>query len=174
MSQPADPEALVFAVLAALDARFEHVVIDPAYADTAAYCAHYGDSFEHAANTIVVASRREPKSYAACVVPATRRLDVNRCVRDLLGAGRLSFAGADEMRALTGMEVGGVTPFGLPPALPLYLDGTMMRLPYVIVGTGGRTGKLRLAPTVFARLPGARVIEDLSLPAVARDAGDRA
>lgn len=164
MPEPADPEPVVLAALAALGAAYEHVPIDPAYADTAAFCAHYGESLDHAANTIVVASKKEPKAYAACVVLATRRLDVNRRVRDLLGRGRLSFARSDEMRALTGMEVGGVTPFGLPPSLPLYLDGAMMHLPYVIVGTGGRTGKLRLAPAVFTRLPGAVVVEDLSLP----------
>jgi len=96
-------------------------------------------------------------------VLATRRLDVNRRVRELVGAGRLSFANADEMRELTGMEVGGVTPFSLPPDLPLYLDGAMMDLPWVLVGTGGRTSKLRLSPQVLADLPQARVIADLSL-----------
>lgn len=147
-----------------LGIKYEYVPIDPAYADTAAYCTQYGDPLEQAANTIIVAGKKKPRRFAACVVLATRRLDVNRRVRELLGAGRLSFARADDMRALTGMEVGGVTPFGLPQDLPLFIDGAMMDLPWVIVGTGGRNGKLRLAPAGLATLPGARVIDDLSLP----------
>jgi prolyl-tRNA editing enzyme YbaK/EbsC (Cys-tRNA(Pro) deacylase) len=163
MTEP-DPEQAVLTVLERMSASYERIAIDPQYADTAAYCAHYGDPIERAANTLIVASRKKPRTFAACVVLATRRLDVNRRVRELLGSGRLSFAQADDMRSLTGMEVGGVTPFGLPADLPLFLDGAMMTLPWVIVGTGGRNAKLRLAPSVLAALPGAQVIEGLSLP----------
>ena len=54
-------------------------------------------ALENSANTLVVASKKEPKQYAACVVKATRRLDVNHVVRRLLGVARLSFASADGM-----------------------------------------------------------------------------
>ena len=171
MTAATPPDDPLLATLHALGAAYEHIVIDPQYADTAAFCAHYGEPLDHAANTLVVGSRKEPKVFAACVVLATRRLDVNHRVRTLLGTGRLSFAREDEMRALTGMQVGGVTPFGLPPSLPLYLDGAMMTLPFVIVGTGGRDGKLRVAPEVFTRLPGAVVIDDLSMPAPSGESG---
>src|SRR5215813_2228299 len=138
---------------------FEVIPCDPAYADTAAFCAQYGYPADRAANTLVVASKKEPKQFAACVVLATTRLDVNHAVRDVLGVTKCSFASPEEMRALTGMTVGGVTAFGLPDGVPLYVDARVLDLDWVILGTGGRNGKIRIAPEVFRRMPGAKVVE---------------
>jgi prolyl-tRNA editing enzyme YbaK/EbsC (Cys-tRNA(Pro) deacylase) len=143
---------------------FELIACDPEYADTAAFCARYGYPPERAANTLVVASKKEPKQFAACVVLATTRLDVNHAVRDLLGAAKCSFATPDEMSTLTGMKVGGVTAFGLPESLPLYVDARVMDLDWIILGTGGRHGKIRIAPDVFRRMSGAKVVEGLAAP----------
>ncbi|SVA59994.1 uncharacterized protein METZ01_LOCUS112848, partial [marine metagenome] len=90
---------------------------DPALADTAAFCAAYGVAPEDSANAILVAGKAEPRSYAVCLLLATCRLDVNGTVRRRLGARKASFAGFDETEEVTGMTVGGVTPFGLPRAL---------------------------------------------------------
>ena len=147
-----------------LGVPFELIPCDPAYADTAAFCAQYGYPAERAANTLVVASKKEPKQYAACVILATTRLDVNHAVRDLLGTAKCSFASAEEMKALTGMTVGGVTVFGLPGGLPLYVDSRVMDLDWIILGTGGRNGKVRIAPEVFHRMPAAKVVEGLAMP----------
>jgi len=136
---------------------------DPQFADTALFCERYGYPPDHAGNTIIVASKREPKRYAACVVTATTRLDVNRAVRDLLGVSKLSFASPEEMRQLTGMSVGGVTAFGLPDGVPLFVDARVMALDYVILGTGGRNGKIKISPEVFNRLPNARIVEGLAI-----------
>ena len=163
-----DPERAVLDALDALGAEYERIPIDPDHADTAVFCERYGYPLEQSANCIVVATKKQPRSYAACVVLATRRLDVNHRVKQLVGAGRLSFARADDMRRLTGMDVGGVTPFSLPEGVPLYLDHAMMDLPWVIVGTGGRTAKLRLSPLVLLEVPGAQVITDLSVPSPPR------
>ena len=159
-----DSEATVLRTLQALGVEHELVPCDPEYADTAAFCERYGYAVDIAANAIIVASKKKPRRYACCVVLGTRRLDVNGRVRRLMDARRVSFARADDMRALTGMEVGGVTPFALPPDLPLYLDGAMMGLDRVIVGTGGRTSKILIAPRALAALPGAEVVEDLARP----------
>src|SRR5262245_6811517 len=98
------------------------VPIDPDFADTEAFCRKYDVPLERSANTIIVASKKEPKQFCACVVLADSRLDVNGKVRKLMGVPRASFAGAEDMQTLTGMEIGGVTPFGLPENLPLYVD----------------------------------------------------
>src|SRR4029079_7461555 len=79
---------------------------DPALADTAAFCAAYGFDPADSANTIVVVGKSSPPVYAACVVLATHRLDVNRVVRDRLGTRKASFASPDETRELTGMAIG--------------------------------------------------------------------
>jgi prolyl-tRNA editing enzyme YbaK/EbsC (Cys-tRNA(Pro) deacylase) len=151
-------------VLQGLGLPYEVVTIDPAYADTAQFCERYGFPMEYSANTIVVASKKEPRLYSACVVKATTRLDVNHAVRKLMGVSRLSFATAEETMALTGMMIGGVTVFALPDGLPIYVDEGLMSCPYVILGGGSRSSKIKIAPAVFARLPGAQVIPGLATP----------
>ena len=157
-----DIEARVRQTLEALGVPYELMVIDPAHADTAAFCAQYGASMEHSLNTIIVGSKKEPRQYAACVVKATTRLDVNHAVRKLMGVSRLSFATAEETRALTGMMIGGVTVFALPEGMPIYVDDALMSCPYVILGGGSRSSKIKIAPEVFTRLPGAQVIAGLA------------
>ena len=157
-------ELRVIAMLDGLGVPYELHRIDPAFADTAAYCERYGSSPEHAANTIIVASKKEPRQYAACVVKATRRLDGNHTVRRLMSAARISFAGAEETRELTGMMIGGVTVLTLPPELPVYVDGTLMDLPWIILGGGSRSLKIKVSPEVFRKLPGATVVAGLSNP----------
>ena len=110
----------------ALGAAFEVMECDPALADTAAFVAAYGVPLDRSANTIVVASKGAEPTYAACVLLATTSLDVNNVVRREMGVRKASFAGADPVRALTGMEIGGVTPFGLPDELPILVDARVM------------------------------------------------
>ena len=104
----------VFKTVANLGLPYEESEIDPALADTALFCERYGFPMEQSGNTIIVASKKDPKVFVACVVLATTRLDVNKRVRKLMGVSKASFASAEEMKVLTGMEVGGVTPFSLP------------------------------------------------------------
>ena len=157
-----DIAARVRAALDALGVPYEVMHIDPDFADTAQFCEKYGIPLEQSANTIIVASKKEPKQYAACVVLATTRLDVNHAVKKLMGASRVSFASADETKALTGMMIGGVTVFALPPGLPLYVDERMMTLPWLILGGGSRSTKIRTAPEVFRRMENATIVRDLA------------
>jgi prolyl-tRNA editing enzyme YbaK/EbsC (Cys-tRNA(Pro) deacylase) len=149
-------------VLDTLGVPYEVVAIDPAYADTAQFCERYGYPMAQSGNTIIVASKKEPRRYAACVVRASTRLDVNHTVRKLLDVPRLSFATAEETMALTGMMIGGVTVLALPPDLPIYVDDGLMPLDYVILGSGSRSSKIKVAPAIFTRLPNAQVIPGLS------------
>src|SRR5262245_28284671 len=164
MSDDTEIDRRVRGVLDTFGLPYEIVEIDPAYADTAQFCERYGFPMEYSANTIVVGSKREPRQYSACVVKATTRLDVNHAVRKLMGVSRLSFATAEETMALTGMMIGGVTVFALPDGLPIYVDDGLMTCPYVILGGGSRSSKIKIAPFVFTRLPGVRIIGGLATP----------
>jgi prolyl-tRNA editing enzyme YbaK/EbsC (Cys-tRNA(Pro) deacylase) len=150
------------AVLAGLGQPFELFPCDPALADTAQFCAAYGFELGDSANTIVVVGKAEPRRYAACIVLATHRLDVNRTVRDRLGTRKASFAGADETRTLTGMEIGGVTPFGLPPDLPIWVDVAVMARPRIVLGGGSRSWKVIAAPQILLAIPRAEVVDGLA------------
>jgi prolyl-tRNA editing enzyme YbaK/EbsC (Cys-tRNA(Pro) deacylase) len=163
VSDPAiDPGARALAALEALGEPYELIEVDPALADTAAFCEHYGYPLEISGNTILVASKRGGPRFCACVVLATTRLDVNHAVRPLLGTRRASFASAEETAELTGMVIGGVTPFGLPPGLAVYIDERVMALDAVIVGGGDRSTKLQVSPQALLRLPDAKVVAGLA------------
>jgi prolyl-tRNA editing enzyme YbaK/EbsC (Cys-tRNA(Pro) deacylase) len=170
--QPAveHPELLAAPVAAALHAldpalaaQVEVAPIDATLADTAAFCAAYGVGLNVSANCVVIAGTRgEVTRYAACVVLATTRLDVNGVVRRLLDARKASFATMDDAVARSGMEYGGITPAGLPADWALYLDARVTALPRAIVGSGIRGSKLQLPGAVLAALPGAETIDGLA------------
>ena len=172
--QPAlsHPELLAKPVAAALAewpgegrGEIEVAAIDPDLADTAAFCEHYGVPPEESANCVVIAARRGGgTSYAACLVTAVTRADVNGVVRRRLGARKASFAPVDDALAATGMEYGGITPVGLPAGWPVLIDAAVVRQPHVIIGSGIRGSKLRLPGPLVAALPGAEVIEGLATP----------
>lgn len=131
---------------------FEVLEIDPTFSDTAAFAEKYGIPIENCANTIIVASKKEPKQYAACVVQGARRLDVNHALKELLGS-KLSFASAEETATLTGMMIGGVTVFGLPHDLPIFIDEHLMNLPWIVLGGGSRSIKIKSSPEILKKLP---------------------
>ena len=157
-----DVDGRVAEVLDGLGVPYDVMQIDPDFADTAVFCERYGIPPENSANTIIVGSKKEPKQYCACVVKATTRLDVNHTVKRLMGVSRVSFASAEETKALTGMMIGGVTVFALPPDLPLYVDDKLMSLDWVIVGGGSRSTKIKTSPEVFRRVPNASIVEGLA------------
>ena len=157
-----DLEQRVIDHLEALGARYEVIDCDPALADTAAFCEHYGYSPEISANAIVIASKRPAGRDCVCLALASTRLDVNRRVKGLLEVSRLSFASAEATIEATGMEIGGVTPFGLSGELPVYVDARITALDECIVGGGSRSIKIIVDPEVFTRMPGGEVVEGLA------------
>jgi prolyl-tRNA editing enzyme YbaK/EbsC (Cys-tRNA(Pro) deacylase) len=158
------------ALEASLAGHGEHELFacDPDLADTAAFCAAYGFDPADSANTIVVIGKSQPPVFAACVVLATHRLDVNRAVRDRLGTRKASFALPDETRELTGMAIGGVTVFGLPPTLPVWVDAAVMDRPRIVLGGGSRAWKVIAPSAILRTLPNVEIVEGLANPAPPR------
>ena len=144
----------------------EVVDCDPALADTADFCAAYGWAMEDSANAIVVIGKPSraaaPPVFAACVVLAATRLDVNRVVRKRLGTKKASFAPPDVTAELTGMVIGGVTPFALPADLPLWIDARVMARERIVVGGGSRAAKVVGPPSMLLTIAGAEVVDDLA------------
>ena len=163
------PNLLAAPVVTAL-ARLEPAVsatvgvaeIDPALADTAAFCARYGVALDASANCVIIKGKRGADvRFAACLVLATTRADVNGVVRRRLDARTASFAGMDEAVELSGMEYGGITPLGLPPEWPILVDAAVARTDEVVIGSGLRSSKLFLPGATLAQLPNAAVIDGL-------------
>lgn len=155
--------------LARLDAAVAATVgvaeIDPDLADTAAFCERYGVAPDASANCVVVKGKRGGEiRFAACMVLATTRADVNGVVRRRLDVRSASFAPMDEAVALTGMEYGGITPIGLPPGWPILVDAAVVAAREVVIGGGVRGSKLFLPGAALLALPEAELVEGLARP----------
>jgi len=157
-----DSRAWLEAHVRDLGQPYELFPCDPALADTAAFCAAYGFDPEDSANTIVVIGKSDPPRFAACVTLAPYRLDVNRTVRDRLGTRKASFAPAEATAALTGMQIGGVTVFGLPDGLPIWVDSRVMTRERIVLGGGSRSWKVIAAPSILRGLGGVEVVDGLA------------
>ncbi|MET0134514.1 MAG: YbaK/EbsC family protein [Kibdelosporangium sp.] len=156
----------VAAALAALDssdaARLGVAEIDPDLADTAEFCAFYGSPLEASANCVVVSGKRAGEErFAACMVLATTRADVNGVVRKRLDVRKASFAPMDTAVQLTGMQYGGITPLGLPDSWPVLIDAAVAAAPELVIGSGIRGSKILIPGEVLVKLAGAEVIEGL-------------
>lgn len=165
MEPTRDPiEERVIAAATATGQVFEAMDCDPGLADTAAFSAAYGIAVEDSANTIVIATKDEPPRYVACVVLATHRLDVNGIVRKRLGTRKVSFAPAEVTAEVTGMVMGGVTPFGLPGDIPVWVDSAVVARDRIVTGGGSRAMKLLHPPATLTELGTVEVVEGLARP----------
>lgn len=153
---------LVTEQLTQLGLDYELVDCDPDLADTAAFCAAYGYAPEDSANAIVVVGKGDPAVYAMCLVLADSRLDVNKVVRKKLEVRKCSFASPEQTIELTGMQIGGVTPFGMTTELPLWIDSRVMERDRLIIGGGSRDRKLLVPPATLIGHPTSEVVEGLA------------
>jgi prolyl-tRNA editing enzyme YbaK/EbsC (Cys-tRNA(Pro) deacylase) len=166
LEQPGLLAAPVAAALRALPwaDQVRVAVIDPSLADTAQFCETYGVALEESANCVIIAGKRGSEvSYAACMVTATTRADVNGVVRRHLNARKASFGPVDVVTELTGMEYGGITPIGLPGSWPVLVDDLVAKAPRVVIGSGIRGSKLWLPGSLLAELPGSEVLPGLGI-----------
>ncbi len=139
--------------------------IDPTHADTAAFCAAYDVPLAASANCVVVTGKRSGEQrWAAAVVLATTRADVNGVIRRRMDVRKVSFAAMADAVAATGMEYGGITPIGLPAGWPILIDAAVAAAGPVVIGSGIRGSKIVIDGAALGRLPGAEVIEGLATP----------
>ena len=146
-----------------LSVTYKAVACDPELADTVDFCHHYNYSVEESANALLICSTKGEPVYAMCVVLAHTRLDTNKTARKKLGVRRISFAKAEQAIEVTGMQLGGVTPVGLPKHVPVWIDSRVMMCNQVIIGGGNRTSKIIMAPDQLLKIPGSEVVNDLAI-----------
>jgi len=164
MSESDTVEAQVRTALEATGQPFEIIPCDPALADTAQFCEAYGYSPDISANTIVAIGKSDPPMFVACIALATTRLDVNGVIRRRLEVRKASFAPAADTMTITGMQIGGVTPFALPHSLPIWVDAEVTRRDQLILGGGSRSIKVLCPPQTLLALPNVTVVEGLAQP----------
>ena len=162
------PELLAAPTLATLAnlgllAEVDSVEIDPTISDTAATRAAFDLEPNWLANCVIVGGRRDGvEKVAACVILSNTRADVNNTVKRLLDVRKASFLPMEQAVELTGMEYGGITPIGLPPEWPIYVDRRVTEEAAVIIGSGIRRSKVLLPGALLASIPGVQVIDGLA------------
>jgi prolyl-tRNA editing enzyme YbaK/EbsC (Cys-tRNA(Pro) deacylase) len=156
-------EETIKSTLLNLDVKYEWIQVDPEFADTQAFTDKYGYRLDQSGNTIIVGSKRGEKKFSACIVLGIHKLDVNKKVKSLMATSRVSFATPEDTMLITGMLIGGVTPFGIPESIPFYIDAKVMESEFLIVGGGSRSGKIKIHPKELLKIPNAQIIEGLSL-----------
>ena len=159
------PDLLAPSVLHAVAAIPETLVfeIDPALSDTAALCAAFGLPSEPMGNAVLVVGRREGQERrCCCMARADRRVDINGLVRRRLDVRKVSMAPMDQAVESSGMEYGAITPVGLDPDWPVWLDETIRDVEWLCIGSGVRRSKLILHGASLLTLPGAELVPGLT------------
>ena len=90
------------------------------------------------------------------LVAGDRRGDGD-AIAALVGGESARFADADTVRAATGYAIGGVSPFGLPEGLPIFLDDSLERFDSVYPAGGTPSTMVQLTMGELLELSGARV-----------------
>ena len=132
------------------------------YADTYLFCEKYDYPIEFCANTILLSSKKPPNYHVACVLQGDKKLDVNNKVRKFMNSSKVSFASHEETVALTNMKSGGVTIFGLPNSIDIYVDSEVMNQPYLIFGSGNRNSKIIIEPNYLSQIPNIKLVENIT------------
>lgn len=163
MKNKLDPKVLEF--LKTNNINFEVFECDPDFADTYAFCEKYGFDLKQSANTILIAGKSDPVKFVICVALASTKLDVNHKVCETIGVKRASFASSDQTKELTGMEIGGVTAFGVGE-FPILIDSEVLNNGKIVMGGGNRSSKVLLNPEELKKIPNFQIIKNLAIPKV--------
>ncbi len=91
------------------------------------------------------------------VTSGTARLDNRKC-KDAFG-GKPRMLDAEQVVAATSHPVGGVCPFGLPTALPVYCDVSLRAFSEVVPAAGATNAAVRIAPDRMAQLVAAQWVD---------------
>ena len=152
----------VFDHISKLAIPYQVVECKEEYADTYLFCEKYDYPIEFCANTILLSSKKPPNYHVACVLQGDKKLDVNNKVRKFMNSSKVSFASHEETVALTNMKSGGVTIFGLPNSIDIYVDSDVMNQPYLIFGSGNRNSKIIIEPNHLSQIPNIKLVGNIT------------
>jgi len=123
-----------------------------------ALAARDGYSLEQGAKAIIVRSKKKneagetEKSFAMMVMPANLMLSGSRA-KKVLQARSVSFASRAEVEGITsGVEFGGIPPFGDVFSLPVYVDERLLQNEKIIFNCGDRRASIAMKTEDYLRI----------------------
>lgn len=102
---------------------------------------------------VVVVDETSP---VLAMVAGDRRGDLDAIAREVGGASA-RMANADEVREATSYAIGGVCPFGLPTALPVLVDDSLLRFDVVFPAAGTPSSMVRVDRDALVSMTAGRV-----------------
>ncbi|MBK8901203.1 MAG: aminoacyl-tRNA deacylase [Anaerolineaceae bacterium] len=151
---------------------YEAITYDAGERDAEKIAIQLGVPPEQVFKTLVVAAPkdgRSPTKPMLTLIPANRQLDLKKLAK-LVGAKKLKLATHQEAEAMTGLQVGGISPLALiNKGFAIYLDERAEAQPRIFVSAGERGTQIKLAPKDLRQLTGARVAD---LSSVGSEEGD--
>lgn len=101
--------------------------------------------------------------YAMAIMPGPKQISW-KIMRAHFKQRRLTLANEDEVKTITGYEIGTVNPFGLPRAMPILIDRNLLDKSVVSIGSGIRGVALILTPSELLKAMPPYEVLDLSSP----------
>jgi prolyl-tRNA editing enzyme YbaK/EbsC (Cys-tRNA(Pro) deacylase) len=127
----------------------DHTVLRHQPVQTSAEAARVrGTPLEQGAKALVY---RADSKLVLLVVPADRRVD-GKAFKRAHSVRDLRMVSAEDLMALTGLEVGAVPPFGSLMGLATYADSGLLALPRISFNAGSRSVSIVMAPGDYLRL----------------------
>lgn len=139
----------VQAFFAEHDPKIEVIVTEASSATVQLAAAAHGVEPDQIAKSICLRAGDETM---IVVMAGTARLD-NKKFRSRFGT-KPRMLGGEDVVEITGHPVGGVCPFGLASALPVYCDVSLRRFDEVVPAAGDTNAAVRISPLYMAELTG--------------------
>ena len=139
---------------------YEAISYDASERDAEKIAIQLGVPPEQVFKTLVVAAPKDGRSLAKpllAIIPANRQLDLKKLAK-LTGTKKLKMASHQEAEAMTGLQVGGISPLALiNKGFTIYLDELAMGQKQIFVSAGERGTQIKLAPADLHKQTGARL-----------------
>lgn len=137
--------------------------IDPEFAGGVEVCAKYNIDPKMGANCLVVEGKKGNNSIiAVCLVPVGYRYDMSGVVRKKLNVRQVSVASLELVLLETQMELGSITPIGMPENWQIFIDPLVINPERIIIGGGLKKSKLSIPSNALLHLPNAEILEGLA------------
>ena len=162
----AQNKTLAMRLLEGKKVSYEAISYDASERDAEKIAVQLGVPPEQVFKTLVVAAPPDGRSTSKpflVVIPANRQLDLKKLAR-LNKVKKLKMATHQQAEALTGLQVGGISPLALiNKGFSIYLDEAASAQTQIYVSAGERGTQIKLAPADLRKLTGARLADVSSI-----------
>lgn len=136
MGQPTDPDTPVGRELLARHIQFREFQHPGPVTSLEQAAQERGQRPEQVVRSLLF--RLAQDEYLMVLVAGPSQVDW-KALRRIVGQSRLTMASADEVRAVTGYEIGAVSPFALPRPIRVLVDDSVAREQEISIGSGIRS-----------------------------------